>query len=71
MALISGTLAYYLAILGNKSIEISEAAIFKYLQPLFGVPLAVYWLGEKITVYFVIGAVIITAGIVIAEIKKK
>ena len=71
MALLSGTLAYYLAVKANKSIEISEAAIFKYLQPLFGVPLAVFWLGEKITIYFVIGAVIITVGIIIAEVKKK
>jgi len=71
MALISGTLAYSLSVLANKSIEISEAAIFKYLQPIFGVPLAIIWLGEKITPHFIVGAVIITIGIVIAEVKKK
>ena len=71
MAFVSGTLAYYLSLRGYKTIEVSEAALFKYLQPLFAVPLAVIWLGESITPIFIIGAIIITIGIVIAEIKKK
>lgn len=71
MALLSGTLAYYLYIRGQKSIEVSEATLFSYLQPIFTVPLAVFWLGENITVTFVAGAILITSGIVIAEHKKR
>lgn len=71
MALLSGNLAYYLANKAQKTIEIGEAAVFSYLNPLFAAPLAVAWLGEKITPVFIIGGAIITIGVVIAEIKKK
>lgn len=71
MALLSGTLAYFLYVLGQKSIEVSEAALFRYLLPLFSIPLAVFWLGEKITIYFVVGAILVIIGIVVAEYKKK
>jgi len=71
MALISGTLAYFLEISAQKAIEVSETILFRYLQPLVGVPLAIVWLGEQITTYFVIGALLVSSGIVIAEIKKK
>ncbi|KKR85086.1 MAG: hypothetical protein UU32_C0041G0005 [Candidatus Woesebacteria bacterium GW2011_GWB1_41_10] len=71
MALLSGSLAYYLANKAQKTIEIGDASIFAYLYPLFATPLAVLWLGEKITPMFVVGAVIIMIGVVIAEVKKK
>lgn len=71
MALISGSLAYFLANKAQKTIEVSEAAVFSYLYPVFAAPLAVAWLGEKITPVFIIGAVVITAGVVIAEVKQK
>lgn len=71
MAFLSGTLAYALWVKGQKSIEVSEAGVFSYLQPIFAAPLAVFWLGEKITLPFVIGAVIITIGVFIAEYKKR
>jgi len=71
MAFLSGSLAYYLYYRGARSIEISETALFTYLQPIFAVPLAVLWLGEKITPLFIFGAVIITLGVAIAEWKRK
>lgn len=71
MALISGSLAYYLSTKAQKTIEIGEASIFAYLYPLFSTPLAVFWLGEKITPMFGVGAAIITVGVVIAEMKSK
>lgn len=71
MALISGTLAYFLANKAQKTIEIGEQAVFGYLYPVFSIPLAVLWLGEKITPVVAIGAVIIALGVAIAEIKKK
>lgn len=71
MALASGSLAYYLSVKGYKSIEVSEATLFNYLQPLFTVPLAIFWLGEKLTSTFIIGAAFIASGLFIAESKKK
>ncbi len=70
MAIISGNLAYYLWVRGQKTIEISEASLFSYLQPLFSTPLAVLWLGETITPIFIIGATLIATGVTIAESKK-
>lgn len=70
MALLSGNLAYTLWARGQRSIEISEAALFTYLQPIFAAPLAVLWLKEEITTPFVAGAIIISIGIIVAEYKK-
>ncbi len=71
MAILSGNLAYYLGNKAQKTVEIGEASLFSYLYPLFSTPLAVIWLGEKITPIFVAGAVIIVAGVILAEWKKR
>jgi len=71
MALLSGSLAYYLANRAQKTIEIGEASLFSYLYPIFSTPLAVIWLGEKITPLFLMGAAVIGIGVFIAEVKKK
>lgn len=70
MALISGTLAYTLWHRAEKSIEVSEVGLFAYLYPVFGIPLSVLWLHEKVTIPFVVGASIIALGVIIAEYKK-
>lgn len=71
MAFLSGSLAYNLSNKAQKTIEISEASVFSYLYPIFSTPLAVLWLGEKITPVFILGAIIISIGVAIAEIKKR
>ncbi len=71
MALISGTLAFYMSNKAQKSIEIGEQSLFAYLYPLFSLPLAVLWLGEKIMPIHIIGGIIIVIGVAIAEIKKR
>ena len=70
MAIVSGTLAFYLSSKAQKSIEIGEASVFSYLNPIFTFPLAVLWLGEKITPTVIVGGVIIAIGVLIPEIKK-
>ncbi len=70
MAFISGNLAYYLFVRGQKSIEVSEAVLFGYLQPLFMVPLGLFWLHESLSKTFLVGAFIIALGVIIAEYKK-
>lgn len=71
MAFLSGTLAYFLHVRGQRTIEVSEAILFSYLQPLFAIPLAIFWLKESITSSFIIGAALIAVGLVIAEFKKR
>ncbi len=71
MAFISGTLAYTLQKLAMKSIEVGEVAVFNYLFPIWAAPLALWWLGEKVTLPFVIGACVIATGVVIAERKRR
>ncbi len=71
MALLSGTLAYYLWHKAEKSIEVSEVGLFAYLYPIFGVPLSVLWLKEKITLPFIIGSIVIAIGVFLAEYKKQ
>lgn len=70
MALISGTLAYILWHKAQKTIEVGEVGLFAYLYPVFGTPLAIVWLKEKISVPFLIGATIIAVGVAVAEYKK-
>jgi len=71
MALISGNLAYTLWVKGQKSIEISEASLFSYLQPIFSTPLAILWLKEETSKTFFLGALFIIIGVIIAETKKR
>lgn len=71
MALLSGTLGYFLWHKAEKSIEISEVSLFAYLYPVFGTPLSVFWLKEKITLPFIIGSVVIAVGVILAEMKKR
>lgn len=71
MAILSGNLAYTLWSKAQKTIEISEAAVFSYLYPIFAAPLAILWLKEKITIPYIIGGIIIAIGVIIAEYKKK
>ncbi|NIT04425.1 EamA family transporter [Candidatus Saccharibacteria bacterium] len=70
MAALSGNLAYALWARAQRTIEIGEAALFSYLYPVFAAPLAILWLGEKITLPFVAGAVIISLGVFIAEYRS-
>ena len=69
MAFISYILAYILYVYGLNKIEISEASLFTYLQPLIATPLAVIFLHEDITLSFAIGALLIFAGVVLSEWK--
>jgi drug/metabolite transporter (DMT)-like permease len=71
MAVLSGTIAYILWHRAQKSIEIGEVGLFAYLYPIFGIPLAVVWLNEKITIPIIIGSAIVAVGVFLAEYKKK
>lgn len=71
MAVFSGTIAYILSNIGQKTIELSEAALFAYLNPIFSAIIAITVLGDKLTNPVIIGSVIVFFGVVIAEMKKR
>lgn len=71
MAFFSYILAYFFYNFGVSQIEVSEAAVFSYLQPLFAAPLAVWWLKETITFPFLLGAAIIIVGVILTEYKPR
>lgn len=70
MAILSGSVAYTLRNMAIKHIEVSESALYSYLQPVWAVILAVLWLREPITPSYVIGGLIIAAGVLLAESRK-
>ena len=70
MAVLSGTVAYIMRNYAQKTIEVSEASLFGYLGPIISTPLAIIWLGEKITLSFILGALVVITGVYIAEKKK-
>lgn len=70
MALLSGTLAYILWHIGERSIEVGETSLFTYLHPLFAAPLSLLWLDEPITPFFFMSALIIASGVLLAEYRK-
>jgi len=69
MSLLSSVVAYFTYNLGYSLIEASEATIFDYLKPVFAAPVAIFWLGEKITSAFLLGAGIIALGVFLTEYK--
>lgn len=69
MAVFSYLAAYWLYEYGMSKIEISEASIFSYLQPIFAAPVAIIFLHEALTAPFLIGAGIIGIGVVLSEYK--
>lgn len=69
MAFLSYLLAYFTYEYGMSKIEISEGSVFSYLQPLFAAPFAILWLGEIVTLPFMIGAGFIALGVVLSEWK--
>lgn len=69
LVILSSLVAYTTYHLGLSKIEAGEADIFNYLQPVWAAPLALFWLGETITPTFLVGAVLIAAGVAIAEYR--
>lgn len=71
MAVIAYVVAYPLYQIGLELIEASEAAVFSYLNPLFAFPVAYLALGERITVYYALGAILIALGVILTEIRVR
>jgi drug/metabolite transporter (DMT)-like permease len=70
MSLLSGTLAYTLFHMAEKTIEISEVTLSYYLHPVFSAPLSFFWLKEPITPAFIVGCLIVAFGVIVAGKKS-
>jgi len=71
MTIFSSIIAYTTYNWGISLIEASEATIFTYLQPVFAAPLAFFWLGEKISFPFLVGAALVALGVFLTESRGK
>lgn len=64
---LSSFLAYLLFEWGISKIPAQEIGVYTYIDPVIATLIAIPLLGEKITVLFIIGSILIFAGIYIAE----
>lgn len=71
LAVFSGSIAYTLNNIAQKSIEVSEVAVFSYLYPIISAILAVWFLKEQMTSLAYFGAGVTLVGIFITEIKRR
>jgi drug/metabolite transporter (DMT)-like permease len=62
--------ASILSIYGISKIDISKATLFSYIKPLVYIPLAVFWLHERVEYIQILGLLIIMIGLFIAEVKQ-
>lgn len=67
MGLCGSIIAFWAYQQGQKLIEASEAVIFTYLQPVFGIPLAFLWLHENLKLATFISLALIVLGVYISE----
>lgn len=67
MAFFSGLLAYYLFSLGLKHISASRASLFYYLQPIFSLPIAIIFIGERASHVYIFGLILVIIGVIVAE----
>src|SRR5581483_9243563 len=66
-AFFSSLAAYFFFYWGLKRISASEAGLFTYIDPITAIIIAIPLLGEKPTLLYMVGAVLVFVGIYIAE----
>jgi len=67
MAVFGSIIALTCYIYAQNVIEASEATLFGYLQPLVSIPLAIWWLNDRLQTPSIIAMVIIAIGVFLAE----
>lgn len=71
MTFLSSISAYFLFEWGLARTSVIKADLFQYIEPLIAALLAVSILGEKITVPFLVGAVLIATGVYLGTLAKE
>ncbi len=70
MAIIATVIGWTAYIKAQELIEISEAGLFTYLQPIFYIPLSLWLLGEKVVWHHGLSLALIIVGVLLAESGK-
>jgi drug/metabolite transporter (DMT)-like permease len=70
MGILGSPIAVSLHLWGQSKIEASEASLFTYLQPLIYIPLSVLWLKDTLYPAQLIGLMVITIGVLIAQTRN-
>lgn len=68
---VASLFAYWAWQVGLSKLSADSASFFFYIDPIFGAILAIILLGEKITSGLIIGAVLITLGVILVEFKRQ
>ena len=68
-AIFATVLAYLLFIWGIKYISATLAGVLGYLNPIVAILISIIFLGEKLTLPFIIGASLVICGIVLVELR--
>jgi drug/metabolite transporter (DMT)-like permease len=76
MTIAATVVAYALYEYAVKTIDVSETAIFQYLQPVFTLPLSLVFLGEPFSPVYIVGGILVAGGVFLSEhhpvkIKRK
>ncbi|HKY73835.1 MAG TPA: DMT family transporter [Patescibacteria group bacterium] len=71
MAIFGSVVAFTAYQVAQQHLEASHVSIFTYLQPLVTVPLAYFWLKERFGLLFIFGAIVLTIGVIVAEIHPR
>lgn len=71
MTLLSSISAYFLFEWGLAKTSVIKADLFQYIEPFIAGALAFTLLGEKITTPFIVGSLLIVAGVYIATLAKE
>jgi drug/metabolite transporter (DMT)-like permease len=70
VAVFPSVLAYIFWNRAVGSVGATRAGVFMHLMPVFGIILAIIFLGERLNVYHVLGIVMIFAGIVLTTVNR-
>ncbi|KKQ36113.1 MAG: hypothetical protein US52_C0008G0012 [candidate division WS6 bacterium GW2011_GWA2_37_6] len=71
MGVLGSVVALTFYIKGQEMIEISEASIFGYLQPVITIPLGVLWLNENLNIFQIMGITLIAGGVIVASVRER
>lgn len=71
MTLLSSISAYFLFEWGLAKTSVNRANLFQYIEPFIAASLAIMILGEQVTMPFILGAILITAGVYLGTLSKE
>lgn len=71
MTLLSSISAYFLFEWGLAKTSVNRAHLFQYIEPFVAAFLAILILGEQLTTPFILGAILIAAGVYLGTVSKE